>query len=168
MSRVFIGVGSNEGDRLRHISESVRVLGAVHGVRLVQMATILETEPVGGPPQGPYLNTVAEIDTTLDPHALLTQLQAIERQRGRKPSTERWGPRPIDLDILLYDDRIINDLTLTIPHPRLHERRFVLDPLTQLAANLIHPTLQQSIASLYDHVAALRHSQPSEEAHHAN
>lgn len=150
MARVFIGVGSNEGDRLAHISKALQTLGAIKGVRLVQMATIIETAPVGGPPQGPYLNTVAELETVLDPHALLTQLQAIEHQQGRQPSPERWGPRPIDLDILLYDDRAINEPTLTIPHPRLHERSFVLEPLRQLAPDLTHSILHQSIASLFE------------------
>ena len=157
MARVFIGVGSNEGDRLEHISKALQALGAVQGIRLTQMATVIETEPVGGPPQGPYLNTVVEIETALDPHALLTQLQTIERQRGRKPSTERWGPRPIDLDILLYDDRIVNDPALSIPHPRLHHRRFVLEPLAQLAPSTVHPILGYTARDL---LATLSHSMP--------
>ena len=148
MSRVFIGLGSNEGDRLRQISQAAQALRAVPGVRLIQMATIIETEPVGGPPQGPYLNTVVEIETTLDPHALLAQLHAIERQQGRQLSTERWGPRPIDLDILLYDERIINDPALTVPHPRLHERLFVLEPFAHIAPDVIHPILHQSISAM--------------------
>ena len=165
MSRVFIGVGSNEGDRFQHISESLRVLGAAHGVRLVQMASIIETEPVG-PPQGPYLNTVVEIDTTLEPHALLVQLQAIERQRGRKPSAERWGPRPIDLDVLLYDDRILNDPTLKIPHPRLHERRFVLEPLAQLAPEAVHPILRHKALELLAALNGPVHPASSIRSHH--
>ena len=148
MSRVFIGVGSNEGDRLAMISTAVRAMGAVPSVRLLRMATVIETEPVGGPPQGPYLNTVVEIDTDLEPMALLERLKAIERQLGRAPASERWAARPIDLDILFYDRRIIRDPQLSIPHPRLQERWFVLEPLAQLAPDLMHPTLNRSVAEL--------------------
>ena len=148
MSRVFIGVGTNQGNRLEQISRAVKALGALDRVRLVQMAMIMETDPVGGPPQDPYLNTVAELDTTLTPHELLAVLQGIERQLGRVPSAERWGPRPIDLDVLLYDDRVIRDTHLSIPHPRMHERRFVLEPLAQLAPDAVHPVLKQTIAEL--------------------
>src|SRR3990167_10726903 len=84
-NRVFIGIGSNEGDRLAHILRAIKALGAVGGVHVVQMATIIETEPAGGPPQGPYLNTVVELDTTLAPRELLSVLKAIEQQLGRKP-----------------------------------------------------------------------------------
>jgi 2-amino-4-hydroxy-6-hydroxymethyldihydropteridine diphosphokinase len=148
MIRVFIGIGSNEGDRLECISRAVRSLAGMPGVRVAQMATIQETEPVGGPPQGPYLNSVVELETDLPPRALLAALQAIERSLGRRPSARRWGPRPIDLDILLYGDRAIEEPGLTIPHPRLAQRRFVLEPLSQLAPDLIHPVLRQSVAAL--------------------
>lgn len=154
MARIFIGVGSNEGDRLSLISQAIRHLGGAQGIRVLQMATIAETEPVGGPPQGPYLNTVVEIDTTLAPQALLRVLQDIERRLGRRPSSQRWGPRPIDLDILLYDDQVIEDPALQIPHPRLHERRFVLEPLAQLAPASIHPVLQRSVAELLEQLTA--------------
>ena len=147
MARVFIGVGSNEGHRLEAIFLAARSLSAVNGVQLVRMAAITETEPVG-PPQGLYLNTVIELDTALEPKALLGSLQEIERRLGRRPSTERWGPRPIDLDLLLYGDRVIQDPELTIPHPRLHERLFVLEPLAQLAPEMLHPLLKEPIASL--------------------
>ena len=121
----------------------------------MQMATILETAPVGGPLQGPYLNTVAELDTAIAPHELLTLLKTIEQQLGRTPSAERWGPRPIDLDILLYDVQVISTPELQIPHPRMQERRFVLEPLAQLAPQLIHPVLRQSIAELLAQAALL-------------
>jgi len=148
MARVFIGVGSNEGNRLTQISSAIKALGAVDGVHVVQMATIIETEPVGGPPQGPYLNTVVELDTVLAPRELLSALKAIEQQLGRKPESERWGPRPIDLDLLLYDDQVIETPELRIPHPRLHERQFVLEPLAQIAPDVVHPLLKQPIAEL--------------------
>ena len=148
MSQAFIGVGSNQGDRLTLISKAIRALGDVPGVRVDRMATIIETEPVGGPPQPPFLNTVVELETARSPQELLTALKAIERQLGRTPSAVRWAPRPIDLDLLLYDDRIVREPNLTIPHPRLHERGFVLEPLAQLVPELVHPVLGTTIAAL--------------------
>ncbi len=147
MSRVFVGIGSNEGDRLEHISRAIQLLGRTLGVQVSRMATIYDTEPLG-PPQPEYLNTVVELDTTLSPQQLLEALKLLERQLGRVPSTQHWSPRVIDLDILLYDDRILNEPALTIPHPRMHERRFVLEPLAQLAPHVAHPILKQTIAEL--------------------
>ena len=148
MARVFIGVGSNEGDRLASISQAVAALASLSGVRVMQMALISETEPVGGPPQGLYLNTVVELETSLSPSDLLGQLKTIEGQLGRQPAAQRWAPRPIDLDVLLYDDLVLEDPTLTIPHPRMHERRFVLEPLAHLAPEMIHPILKRPIREL--------------------
>ena len=150
MSHAFIGVGSNQGDRLALISRALRALGDVQGVRVARMATILETEPVGGPPQPPFLNTVVELDTTRSPRELLAALKEIERQLGRTPSAIRWAPRPIDLDLLLYDSQVIREPNLTVPHPRLHERGFVLEPLSQLVPELVHPVLGETIAALRD------------------
>lgn len=154
MSRVFVGVGSNEGDRLALISQAVKTLALVPQIQIVQMAVITETEPVGGPPQGPYLNTVVEVETTLTPQVLLERLQEIERVFGRSASAERWSPRTMDLDLLSYEDRIVQDAQLTLPHPRLHERRFVLEPLAQLAPEVQHPLLKQPIAALLSRLAA--------------
>jgi 2-amino-4-hydroxy-6-hydroxymethyldihydropteridine diphosphokinase len=150
MSRVFIGIGSNQGDRFMLISQAVKLLSAVGGMQVTRLATIIETEPVGGPPQPPFLNTVVEADTARTPQELLAALKDIERRLGRTSSSVRWAPRPIDLDLLLYDDRIINDADLVIPHPRLHERGFVLEPLAQLSPELIHPVLKEPIAALRD------------------
>ena len=148
MARVFVGVGSNEGERLDQISKAIRLLGSHQGIHLAQLATISETAPVGGPPQGSYLNTVVEVETTLAPVPLLAVLQEIERRLGRVPSAQRWSPRPIDLDVLFYDLQIINEPTLIVPHPRLHERRFVLEPLAQLVPDFVHPVLHRSITQL--------------------
>ena len=148
MSRVFIGIGSNEGDRLTHISNAIKVLAVSHNLQVVQMAPIIETEPVGGPPQGPYLNTVVELNTVLAPHELLGALKAIEQRLGRTPGSPRWGPRPIDLDILLYEEVVLNEPALTIPHPRMHQRRFVLEPLAQLAPDMMHPILRLTVSEL--------------------
>ncbi len=150
MSRVFIGVGSNEGDRLAILSSAIKQLGGLLGIRVTQMATILESKAVGGPPQGPYLNTVVEIDTTLAPRDLLAALKRLEQACGRVPSATRWGPRRLDLDIVLYGDEVVREEGLVIPHERMHERRFVLEPLAQLAPELIHPVLKQTIAELLD------------------
>ncbi len=148
MSRVFVGVGSNQGDRLELISQAIQRLGRLSGIRVVQMATISETRPVGGPAQPDFLNTVVELDTAHAPQELLRMLQTLERELGRVPSSVRWGPRPIDLDVLLYDDRVIQEPNLTIPHARLHVRRFVLEPLAQLAPMAVHPVLGQTIDAL--------------------
>ena len=153
MSRIFIGIGSNEGDRLEHISQAAQALDRLRETRLVQMATIRETAPVGGPPQGPFLNTVVELNSAIAPGPLLRELKTIERWQGRRPSAERWGPRPIDLDLLLYDDRVLDTPELTIPHPRLPERRFVLEPLAELAPDARHPVLRQTMAELLAHLA---------------
>ena len=148
MGRAFLGLGSNEGDRFENISKAVQGLNDTSVIRVTNIAPIIETEPVGGPPQGAFLNTVVEIETALSPRQLLFVLQAIERQLGRVPSKERWAPRPIDLDLLLYNDLVVNEPDLVIPHPRMHERAFVLMPLEQLAPELVHPVLQQSISRL--------------------
>lgn len=148
MARVFIGIGSNEGDRLEFISRALQILAEARGVRVIQMATIIETEPLGGPPQGPYLNTVIELDTALTPRAVLDLLQATERALGRTPSAKRWAARPIDLDLLFYGAHVIRESGLEVPHPRLQERRFVLEPLAQLAPHLRHPTLGLTVAEL--------------------
>jgi 2-amino-4-hydroxy-6-hydroxymethyldihydropteridine diphosphokinase len=157
MSRVFLGLGSNEGDRLACISSALQLMAAIPRVRLRQLATITETEPLG-PPQPPFLNTVVEVETTCHPVELLKLLKDIERRLGRLPAGERWGPRPIDLDLLLYDDRVIETPDLAIPHPRLHERRFVLEPLAQLAPDVVHPVLQRTIRALLAELDAPRHA----------
>lgn len=148
MARVFVGLGSNQGDRREHLSHALKALSAEPAIRLARVAPIVETEPAGGPPQGPYLNTVVELETRLTPLDLLSALKAIETRLGRKPEPDRWGPRPIDLDILLYEDQVIDSPSLTIPHSRMHERQFVLEPLVQIAPDLVHPILKQSISEL--------------------
>ena len=150
MSRTFIGVGANVGDRLWFISAAIDALVQERGVHVEQIAPIIETEPVGGPPQGAYLNTVVELTTSLAPRSLLELLKDIERRLGRRGTGERWGPRVIDLDLLLCDDVVMHEPDLTLPHPRLHERRFVLEPMAQLAPALQHPTIKQSIAVLLE------------------
>lgn len=135
--RAYIGIGSNLGPRHATIHAGVRDLGRVPGVRVVRLSSIIETDPVGPPGQGPYLNAAAELGTTLDPHALLDAMLAVERAHGRNRSSgERWGPRTLDLDLLIYDGLTIDEPGLTLPHPRMRERPFVLGPLSEIAPQL--------------------------------
>lgn len=154
MALAYIGLGANLGDRQAFLAHALDGLRHLLESAVQHVSTVREYSPVGGPPQGPYLNAVAELTTTLTPHDLLRHLQRLETQLGRVRATEvHWGPRTIDLDLLLYDDLILNDPRLIIPHPRLHERRFVLEPLAEIAPGAYHPILKQSIQAL---LAALR------------
>ena len=155
---MFIGIGSNEGERLSNVSRAAQALAQLPTTRLMQMAPIYETAPVGGPPQGDYLNTVVELDTSLEPRQLLTHLKTLETQLGRCPSDVRWGPRVIDLDILLYDQVVISDPDLIIPHPLLHRRRFVLEPLADVASDFVHPMLHKTVAELLAAAAPAIHA----------
>lgn len=131
MSTVFIGIGSNLGDREKNIANAIDCLKNEPKITIEKISSIIETVPVGGPPQNKYLNGVIKISTVLSPENLLEVLQNIENKLGRKRSL-RFGPRTIDLDILLYDDRIIDNPRLKIPHPRMYEREFVLKPLFEI------------------------------------
>ncbi|MDJ0953400.1 MAG: 2-amino-4-hydroxy-6-hydroxymethyldihydropteridine diphosphokinase [Acidimicrobiia bacterium] len=134
--RAAIGLGSNLGDRARHIADAVGALSELD--TLVRVSPLYETAPVGGPEQGPYLNAVAVVDTELTPQELLQQCLAIERDAGRE-RRERWGPRTLDLDLLLYGDAEIDEDGLTVPHPRMTERRFVLEPLLDAWPDAVLP-----------------------------
>ena len=150
MARVFIGIGANLGDRAANIELARRALAQLHQTKLVQFSKIYETEPVGPMPQEKYLNAAAELETRLDPYDLLDELAKIEATTGRTPLDKRikWGPRTLDLDILLYDDRVISSDELVVPHPMMHDRWFVLKPLADLAPGIVHPTLEMTIADL--------------------
>jgi 2-amino-4-hydroxy-6-hydroxymethyldihydropteridine diphosphokinase len=138
MTRAFIGLGSNLGDRLQYLQRAIESLARTPGVQLVDVSSVYETEPVGPAAQGWFLNAVAAVDTHVSPAALLAQTQGIERALGREV-TYRWGPRRIDLDILLYGDRQVHTATLTIPHAELRQRAFVMVPLLELDPRLILP-----------------------------
>ena len=131
--RAFLGLGSNLGDRAAHLRLAVASLPDV-----VAVSHVYETEPVGGPPgQGRYLNLVVELDTDLEPHELLRIAKRLEAGAGRVPTDVRWGPRPLDVDVLLVDDRTVTEADLVVPHPRMWDRRFVVEPLRELAPELV-------------------------------
>ncbi|MBF0521861.1 MAG: 2-amino-4-hydroxy-6-hydroxymethyldihydropteridine diphosphokinase [Candidatus Omnitrophica bacterium] len=136
MSIVFLGLGSNIGIRQKNITDALDSLECC-GVHIQKCSTIIETEPVGGPPQGKFLNAVAKAETLLTPEKLLKETQTIEKKLGRLKTVIN-GPRTIDIDILLYDDLRISMPELTIPHPRMFEREFVLKPLSEIAPEIIN------------------------------
>ena len=151
LTTAFIGVGSNLGDRKKTIENAQKKLSQSAQIRFIRSAPLYETEPMGGPPQGLYLNTVWEIETSLRAMQLLEVLLQIESQLGRNRK-EKNEPRTIDLDLLLFGDEIIEDAGLVIPHPRLYERWFVLKPLWDLRADFVHPVFKKSICELLDQV----------------
>ena len=136
MTRAYLGLGSNLGDRRAYLQGAIDGLDEAPGVSVVAVSRVYETVPVGGPPQEAFLNAVVAIDTELDPHALLALAHALEEAASRV-RVERWGPRTLDVDLLLYDDAHIDTPDLTIPHPRMWERGFVLAPLRDVAPDLV-------------------------------
>lgn len=149
VTRAAIALGSNLGDRAAHIDAALASIAAVPRISVVAVSAVIQTAPVGPAPQGPFLNAAALLDTSLTPRDLLAVLHEIERRRGRDRSAEkRWGPRTLDLDLLLFGSLVIDEPGLTVPHPRMHERRFVLEPLAQIAPGWIVPTLGKSVADL--------------------
>ncbi len=143
-----IGLGSNLGDRSRHLAAAIEALHRADGVRVVSSSEPIETPPLGPPGQQPYLNSACILRTSRSPRALLRLLRRIEASRGRdRVNAQRWGPRTLDLDLLLYDERVIDEPGLTIPHPRLHERAFVLEPLAAIAPDMHLPTLGMTVSA---------------------
>jgi len=132
VTRAYLGLGSNLGDRLAHLQRALAGLAATDAVRVVAVSRVYETEPVGGPSQDDFLNAVVSIDTTLSPRELLDVAMAVE-QLADRVRAERWGPRTLDVDVLLYGDEAVQEPDLEIPHPRMHERAFVLAPLHDVA-----------------------------------
>ena len=139
MTTAFVSIGSNVGERRDFARKAVEALRAADGIEVSAVSSLYETAPVGGPPQRSYINLVARIETDLDARALLQITQGIERVLGRGDSDIRWGPRVIDLDILLFGEEKISESDLEIPHPRMKERNFVLVPLLEIAPDVADP-----------------------------
>jgi len=139
VTHAFVGLGANLGDRERTLHAAVDALADETGIEVVAVSTLRETEPVGVGEQPRFLNGVTELETTLTARELLERLLAVEQRFGRVRIPGEHGPRTLDLDLLLYGDEVIEEPGLTVPHPRLHERRFVLEPLAQLAPGLLVP-----------------------------
>jgi 2-amino-4-hydroxy-6-hydroxymethyldihydropteridine diphosphokinase len=137
--RAAIGIGANLGDRRGTIERALEALDAVDGVTVVAVSELRETDPVGVVDQPRFLNGACLVETALDPRALLGVLLEIEASLGRTRDGARWGPRAIDLDLLVYGDAVLDEPGLTLPHPRLHERRFALEPLADLDPGLVVP-----------------------------
>lgn len=135
-ARAYLGLGSNLGDRLAHLQAAVDGLAATPDVHVVAVSRVYETAPVGGPPQDDYLNAVVAVDTVLDPHELLAVAQRLEAGEQRVRA-ERWGPRTLDVDVLLVGDEHVAEPDLVVPHPRMSERAFVLVPLADVAPDLV-------------------------------
>jgi 2-amino-4-hydroxy-6-hydroxymethyldihydropteridine diphosphokinase len=139
--RVYVGLGANLGDRAETLRTAMGQLGQEPGVEVVAVSTFRETDPVGLVDQPRFLNAAAAIETELPPRELLTRLLAIERRLGRSRDGPRFGPRTIDLDLLVYGDLVVDEPGLTLPHPRLHERLFAVEPLVELDPALVVPGL---------------------------
>jgi len=146
MAKVFLSIGSNIGDRGKHLQNAL-VSFEQWGIKVIRSSSIYETEPVGNKNQPMFLNMVVQVETDKSAGDLLTVLMSIERSEGRE-RRERLGPRTLDLDILFYDDQVMDVTGLVIPHPRIAERLFVLVPLAEIAPDLLHPVLKKPVKEL--------------------
>jgi len=149
LATVYVSLGSNLGDRLQYLKGAIGRIEEAEKISIKKLSAVYETQPVGYENQGWFLNLVLEVETSLDPLSLLDHLLSIEDQLGRKRE-EKWGPRSIDVDILLYNNQVVDSERLTIPHPRMHKRKFVLILLAQIAPQLLHPLLKKSMSELIE------------------
>jgi len=147
--RIFIGLGANLGDRLMALRRALSALNAIAGVEVISVSSLYETEPVGVRQQPDFLNAVAELRSRLEPEALLRVAQEVEHRMGRR-RIRRWGPRSIDIDLLLWGDRVIASDELSIPHPEMKRRNFVLVPLAEIAPEVEFPLQRVTIAALLE------------------
>lgn len=151
-TEAYIALGSNLGDRELNLLRAVAEIGRLPGSRVTALSSFYETSPVGAVKQDAFYNAVLRLSTELDPRSLLARMLRIEDETFKRVRTIHQGPRRMDLDLLLYGDRTINEEDLVVPHPRLTERRFVLQPLCEIAPNLLHPltgkSIRETLASL--------------------
>ena len=158
MARAWIGLGSNLGDSRKTLLAAWQQLGSHNNIQTLRLSSLYSSQPVGMESENWFVNAVGELTTTLPPEQLLTELLAIEHDFGRRrdPSQPGYQDRTLDLDLLLYDDLVLQTARLTLPHPRLHERLFVLAPLAELTPDLVHPILKQRVERLYNQLRNAR------------
>jgi 2-amino-4-hydroxy-6-hydroxymethyldihydropteridine diphosphokinase len=152
LTKAFVGLGANLGPREVTLLRAVDLLGAEAGVEILEVSGLRETAPVGNVDQPEFLNGAVALETSLSPRELLDALLRVERELGRVRDGTQWGPRTIDLDLLVYGDEVVDEPELRVPHPRLHERRFALEPLAELDPDLVIPgrgRISQVLAALH-------------------
>jgi len=152
MDKIYLGIGSNMGDKEANCRKVIELIDREDGIKVVECSSLYLTDPVGGPPQDRYLNGVVSIETFLEPGALLSVVKGIENEMGRVKAPGPDMPRVIDIDILMYGDLVIRTPALTVPHPRMHERYFVLKGLAEIAPDAVHPVLGVSVKELLEKV----------------
>jgi 2-amino-4-hydroxy-6-hydroxymethyldihydropteridine diphosphokinase len=144
---VFLGLGSNLGERQKYLNDAAKALGKIIRTKVIWTSSVYETDPIGKPDQPKFFNAAVEIETELSPRVLFEEVKAIEQRLGRT-STEKWGAREIDIDILVYDGLVFEDERIKVPHPELENRRFVLIPLREIAPDLVHPVNGMTVSEL--------------------
>lgn len=151
MARVFLSLGSNVGDRLTNIQQAVSAMSMNEKIKILKTSSFYETEPWGNKNQPWFINAVVALDCKLSCHELLKLCQNIEFQLGRIRNTEnKWQERTLDIDILMYDDKVIAEDDLKVPHPLMHKRAFVLVPMLEVKSDLVHPVFKKTISDMYD------------------
>lgn len=154
----YVALGSNLGDREAILRDALDAIGCIERTKVTRVSDIIETPPMGQPGQRDYLNAVAALHTEMSPRELLEQFLEIEAAHGRTRSEQsRWGSRVLDIDLLLYGEQVIDEPGLTVPHPHMHERLFVLQPLSQIAPDVMHPVLGKPVHVLLEDLKACRH-----------
>jgi len=152
-AQVYIGLGSNQGDAIANVCRAIEELGGSNSIQLLRCSSLYRSAPVGYLDQPDFVNAVCQVDTSLSAQELLEDLQLLEQKAGRRRDGVRWGPRVLDLDLLLYANVVLESETLVIPHPRMHERAFVLYPLQEISPGLRipgHGTIKELVASCKD------------------
>ena len=149
--KAYLGLGSNKGDRTSNMREAVHRLSNIDHIIIGNISPVYETAPVGGPEQTDYLNAVIELETDLNAEELLNTCRGIEKDMGRIRK-EHWGPRIIDIDVLFWGQIVFTSPSLTVPHPRIHERAFVLRPLADIAPDMVHPVFGLTVREMLEKV----------------